>query len=117
MSGRTAILVLVAALAGKCCALAGVLGARVPQDPAEDSARGKSDIRARISIASDLVILPVIVKDASGNLVPGLQKSDFRVADDGVEQSITFFTAESFPLSLVILVDDDLRASVAETNG
>ena len=86
----------------------------MPQDPAQNSAGAQSDVRTRISVTSDLVILPVIVKDAAGNLVPGLQRSDFRVSDDGVEQSISFFTAESFPLSLVILVDDDLRANVAE---
>jgi VWFA-related protein len=55
------------------------------------------------------VILPVTVKDGNGNPIPGLQKDDFRVFDDHVEQSISVFTAEGVPLSLVVLVDDDLR--------
>ena len=38
-----------------------------------------------------------------------LVKEDFHVFDDDVEQSILSFTDESLPLSLLILVDDDLK--------
>jgi len=114
MSGRIAILVLAAALACGQCGLDTVLGARLLQDPAPNQVAPQYDPRSRIRVTSDLVVLPVIVKDAAGNLVPGLQRSDFRISDDGVEQSISVFTAESFPLSLVLLVDDDLESSVAE---
>jgi len=88
--------------------------AQVPQESSPNSALSQVEARDRIKVASNLVVLPVTVKDASGNLVPGLQKSDFRVSDDGVEQSISVFTAEAFPLSLVVLVDDDLPSQVAE---
>ena len=74
----------------------------------------QSDVQARIRVSSNLVILPVTVKDSSGNPVPGLQREDFRVYDDSVEQSIDIFTSESFPLSLVVLIDDDLKAADAE---
>jgi Ca-activated chloride channel homolog len=63
----------------------------------------------KIRVNSNLVILPVTVKDLDGNLVPDMERQDFRVFDDNVEQSIDVFTAEDFPLSLVVLVDDDLR--------
>ena len=36
-------------------------------------------------------------------------KEDFHVFDDDVEQNIVSFTDESLPLSLLILVDDDLK--------
>ena len=49
------------------------------------------------------------MKDGSGRLVPGLVKEDFHVFDDDVEQNILSFTDESLPLSLLILVDDDLK--------
>ena len=81
-----------------------------PQEPQPNSA----DARSRIRVTSNLVILPVTVKDSAGNLVPGLQKGDFRISDDGVEQSISVFSGESFPLSLVVLVDDDLPSVAAE---
>jgi Ca-activated chloride channel family protein len=68
-----------------------------------------SDARAKISVNSNLVILPVTVKDRSGNLVPDLQRDEFRVFEDNVEQKIDVFTAEAFPLSMIILLDNDLK--------
>src|SRR6267142_3516693 len=76
----------------------------------QQSASSQSEAQAKIRVNSNLVILPVTVKDRNGNLVPGLQKQDFRVFDDNVEQSIDVFTAEAFPLSLVVLIDDDLTS-------
>ena len=88
---------------------------RVAQEPQKrKSAEPQSDAQAKIRATSDLVVLAVTVKDANGNLVPGLQKSDFHVFDDGVEQSLSVFTEESFPLSLVVVVDDDLPPETAE---
>jgi VWFA-related protein len=72
-----------------------------------------SDAQTKISVNSDLVILPVTVKNQFGELVPDLEESDFRIFDDNVEQSVDVFTAESFPLSLVILIDDDLKSKEA----
>ena len=83
--------------------------AQAPQQPSTS----QSEAQAKIRVNSDLVILPVTVKDRRGNLVPDLQAHEFRVFDDKVEQSIDVFTAEAFPLSLVVLVDDDLKANDA----
>jgi Ca-activated chloride channel homolog len=77
--------------------------------PPEPAPLAESEARHKIRINSDLVVLPVTVKDASGNLVAGLGPSDFRVFDDNTEQNIDVFTAEASPLSLVVLVDDDLK--------
>ena len=74
-----------------------------PQDPA------LSDAQAKIVVNSNLVVLPVTVKDRSGILVPDLRKDEFRVFEDNVEQKIDVFTSEAFPLSLVILIDNDLK--------
>src|SRR5205807_7923773 len=46
------------------------------------------------------VIVPVTVKDRSGNLVPDLNKGDFRIFEDNVEQKIAYFSADPVPLSL-----------------
>src|SRR6266852_4664450 len=73
-----------------------------------------SDARAKISVNSSLVILPVTVKDRSGNLVPDLQRDEFRVFEDNVEQKIDVFTAEAFPLSMIILQDNDLKDKDAQ---
>src|SRR5712692_7763896 len=73
----------------------------------------QSEARTKISVNSDLVVLPVTAKDRFGNLVPDLQEEEFRIFDDNVEQSIDVFTAEAFPLSLVVLIDDDLKSADA----
>src|ERR1700730_2230664 len=73
-----------------------------------------SDAQARITVNSNLVILPVTVKDRSGNLVPDLRKDEFRVFEDNVEQNIDVFSSNPFPLSMVILIDNDLKDKDAE---
>lgn len=72
-----------------------------------------SDVQNKISINSDLVVLPVTVKNQFGELVADLEESDFRIFDENVEQSIEVFTVEAFPLSLVVLIDDDLKSKDA----
>jgi len=84
------------------------------QTRAQQNAAQQSEARTKISVNSDLVVLPVTVKDRYGNLVPDLQREEFRIFDDNVEQSIEVFTAEAFPLSLVVLIDDDLKSNDAE---
>src|SRR5207249_3231274 len=83
-----------------------------PRSQTQPSAQ-QSEARTKINVNSELVVVPVTVKDRHGNLVPDLQKSDFRIFDDNVEQSIDVFTAEAFPLSLIVLIDDDLKSQDA----
>jgi len=85
------------------------IGLFYPQIPYQTNVP-QSEAQAKITVNSDLVVLPVTVKDRKGQLVPDLQQHDFRVFDDKVEQSIDVFTAEAFPLSLVVLIDDDLKS-------
>jgi len=54
------------------------------------------------------VIVPVTVKDHSGQLVGDLTKNDFRLFSDGVEQRIAGFSSDAVPLSTVVLIDNDL---------
>jgi VWFA-related protein len=60
------------------------------------------------------VIVPVTVKGGQGQLVGDLQKDDFRVFADGIEQKILQFTSEPTPLSAVVLIDNDLAQKQAE---
>jgi len=61
-----------------------------------------------ISTVTRAVIVPVTVKDSSGQLVAGLMKDDFRLFSDGVEQKIAGFSSDAVPLSTVVLIDNDL---------
>lgn len=63
------------------------------------------------------VVLPVTVKDGSGRLVPDLHKDEFRILEDNVEQKIISFSADAVPLSLVLLIDNDLNRKNAREVG
>jgi VWFA-related protein len=54
---------------------------------------------------SVLVMLDVSVKDRQGRFVPGLEKRDFSVLEDGKAQTISVFDSEDRPVDMGILVD------------
>ena len=74
----------------------------------------QSDTRGRISVETRLVIVPVTVKDKEGRLVGDLEKNEFHVFSDGIEQQILLFTSDPFPLSAVVVIDNDLSDKQAE---
>jgi len=55
--------------------------------------------------ATDLVTITVTVRDQDGHLVTDLPRDAFDVREDGEPQTISQFTAERVPLSLVVLLD------------
>jgi VWFA-related protein len=59
------------------------------------------------------VVVPVTVKDGAGRLVPDLRRDEFRILEDDVEQRILYFSADPVPLSLVLLIDNDLKRNDA----
>jgi len=87
-----------------------------PQQPSAPAqpARNAQQRPPRIISRSDTVIVPVTVKDRQGQLVAGLQRDDFRILDDNVEQKIQFFSADPFPLSAVVLIDNNLSQKQAQ---
>jgi VWFA-related protein len=83
-----------------------------PAQPANPAAQ--SDAPAKIITTVNTVILPVTVKDSSGNLVPDLTRDEFRIFDDNIEQRLSLFSIEAFPLSAVVLIDNDLKGKDSE---
>jgi Ca-activated chloride channel family protein len=59
----------------------------------------------RFRSAVELINVTATVTDGSGRFVPGLRKEDFRILEDGVEQTITHFSSERVPVSLGIALD------------
>jgi VWFA-related protein len=74
----------------------------------------QGDTRTRISRRTELVIVPVTVKNRSGQLVGDLQRDEFRVFSDDREQQVILFDSQPYPLSAVILIDNDLADKQAE---
>lgn len=66
---------------------------------------------------TNLVVIPVAVTDKLNRFVLGLQKADFHLVEDGVEQNVAHFSGEDAPLSVGLVFDESgsmdykLRAS------
>lgn len=88
--------------------------AKAPAAAQVPKAATQSQTPTKIVVNPTLVVVPVTVKDRSGNLVADLRKDEFRIFEDNVEQKITFFTAEVFPISMVVLIDNDLKRKDAD---
>ncbi len=58
-----------------------------------------------ISTQSNLVNMSVSVQDANGDPIPNLQKDNFKIYDDGVQQSVTNFAAVKAPITVCMLVE------------
>jgi VWFA-related protein len=68
----------------------------VGQTPAAEPAPQNSPQSPfKLQIESNLVVVRVVVRDAQGHPVPDLRKEDFKLADNGKEQSIAQFAAEA----------------------
>jgi Ca-activated chloride channel family protein len=57
------------------------------------------------SVDVDVVQVTAVVTDGSGKFVSGLQAADFKVYEDGREQTVSSFAAEHIPLELVAAID------------
>lgn len=90
-------------LAG-CLGLLGLLSdSSLSQAPPVTSQEGAvATFRAR----ADLVLIPVTVTDKLNRFVLGLQEADFRLFEDGVQQTVKHFSGEDAPLSIGILFDE-----------
>jgi Ca-activated chloride channel family protein len=63
------------------------------------------EVSPTISVASDLVLLPVSVTDMEGNFVPGLSKENFNIYEEKQLQNLTVFQSEDAPVSVGLIVD------------
>jgi VWFA-related protein len=75
-------------------------GQEAQQPPRAQPGNGNSEISTRstdttIKVRVNLVLVRVVVKDASGKLVPDLTKEDFQILDNGKEQRISTFSMET----------------------
>jgi len=85
-----------------------------PPQATQQTSQATGQQPGTIVMRSGLVVVPVTVKDGSGELVSDLQESDFRILDDGVEQRISLFSADPVPISSVVLIDNALNSKNAE---
>jgi VWFA-related protein len=72
------------------------------QTPAGPEEVSEGDV---IRVSTTLVTIPVSVMDRDGRYVPNLQKEEFRIWEDGVEQEVAFFQSVDKPFSVVLMLD------------
>jgi VWFA-related protein len=79
-------------------------------EPVENQPNVSSESRDAFTlrVTTNFVDIPFTVKDSKQNLVPGLTARDIRVYENGVYQPITDFTADRFPLSVAIVIDQSM---------
>ena len=58
-----------------------------------------------IRVNTTLVTIPVSVMDRDGRYIPNLQKEEFRIWEDGIEQEVAFFQSVDKPFSVVLMLD------------
>ncbi len=58
-----------------------------------------------IRVDTNLVTMPVSVLDRQGRFISGLNKKDFRIYENGVEQKIEYFESVEQPFTVVLLID------------
>jgi Ca-activated chloride channel homolog len=58
-----------------------------------------------VRVDTTLVTIPVSVMDRAGRYVPNLNKQDFRIWEDNVEQEVAFFSSADKPFSVVLMID------------
>ena len=81
-------------------------------------AHGQTEHTPKFNVDTTLVLIPANVTDPSNRFVLGLQKQDFHLFEDGVEQAIGHFSGEDTPLSIGLVfdasgsMDDKLRTSI-----
>lgn len=73
-----------------------LLPSRAAQQPQDDDV---------VRINTDLIVLNVTVVDAKGKYAHGLRRTDFKVLEDGQEQTISNFSAEETPFAAAVLLD------------
>jgi Ca-activated chloride channel homolog len=64
-----------------------------------------------ISVSTTEVLLPVTVRDHSGRLVTDLTRKDFRVFENGIEQTLSDLSLRQVPVDVVLMIDASSSAA------
>jgi len=75
-----------------------------PPPPAKPKkVEGMPDYSIKVDVP--LVNVDVLVTTKDGQFIPGLKKENFRVLEDGVQQSLTNFNVSEAPITAILLVE------------
>ncbi|HXM15937.1 MAG TPA: hypothetical protein VN933_11895, partial [Candidatus Eremiobacteraceae bacterium] len=92
MAALCAALVLLASSASPAWSQEESPAGPVPPENSQRIEKGKA-----LKAETDLALINVTVTDPYGRLVTGLEQSNFRIFEDGVEQEVLRFSGEDVP--------------------
>jgi len=72
---------------------------------AESARKSVNDVVQTMKLDVDLVSLNVVVTDQNGRPITALEKKDFKVYEDRIEQPISFFSHDDMPVSWGLVLD------------
>jgi VWFA-related protein len=72
---------------------------------AKPTAKEAPTPKSNIRIDTTVVQIPVTVTDPLNRFVTGLEKKDFRIFEDKVEQTVQYFASEDAPISVGLIFD------------
>lgn len=75
------------------------------QNPTTSATPPISEEDEVVRVETNLVTMPVSVIDREGRFISGLQQSDFRVFENGVEQKVGYFQSVEQPFTVVLMID------------
>ena len=76
-----------------------------PTSPGNLEGEGETIEGDTLRVNTTLVTVPVSVMDRNGKYIPNLQRRDFHVFDNGVEQRVAYFATVDQPFTVVLLID------------
>jgi len=74
----------------------------IPNSGAERNETVEGDV---VRVDTSLVTVPVTVMDRSGRFIPDLERKDFKLFDNGIEQKIAYFAAVDQPFTVALVLD------------
>ena len=75
------------------------------QDKPIEEQEEKPQGRTTLSVAVEQVQVDITVQDKDGNLIQGLRKEHFKVYEEKVEQTVTFFTPVEAPITAILVTE------------
>jgi VWFA-related protein len=84
---------------------------KVPQETGKPAPQEKQPEKINpnevytLSTESNLVNVDVLVTDKNGSPISGLAKTNFKIMDDGVPQSVTNFSTAEAPITVTMLIE------------
>jgi len=72
---------------------------------ASDDGAGGIDEGSVVRVSTSLISVPAVVMDRNGRYIANLRKEDFRIYEDGVEQSVAYFASVERPFTVALMLD------------